>query len=226
MVDRPIFFKALYSRGRGNTVTEVKKESLSALLDGEASEIEVHRLVREFRDDDSLTTSWATYQQIRTQIRRTARSESQLEPAHHSALFERISSAIEAEDPHTDTGATLGVAAGKRANLRRNSAVAGSLALAACLVIAVFIGVQTGTDPAQPGLAGGSVEVNTNAVAGTQLVSTGSQGPEATQELVMPELIELDEEKQRRLRAYLNQHDRMSRMDTPQQFVNHPNSPK
>ena len=33
------------------------------------------------------------------------------------------------------------------------------------------------------------------------------------------ELVELDEEKQRQLRAYLKQHDRMSRMDNNPQLV-------
>jgi hypothetical protein len=41
-----------------------------------------------------------------------------------------------------------------------------------------------------------------------------------------PELVELDEEKQRRLRAYLNQHDRMSRMNPGKRFVNYKETSK
>lgn len=209
-------------------MTEVRKESLSALLDGEASEIEVHRLVREFRDDDSLTTSWAMYQQIRT----TVRAESQFEPEHHSALFARISSAIEEEDAHTDSGASFGLQRSglKRAGLKRNTAVAGSLALAASLVIAVFIGVQPGSDTAQSTIASVSESspgmTGRPAVSGVQMVANPGQGLAASSESAMPELVELDEEKQRRLRAYLNQHDRMSRMNTQQQFVNHTDASK
>ena len=42
-----------------SATNKANKESLSALIDGEASEIEVHRLVREFDSDSSLATSWS-----------------------------------------------------------------------------------------------------------------------------------------------------------------------
>ena len=48
---------------------EVGKESLSALIDGEANEIEIHRFVREFGRDESITQSWSIYQQIRMTAR-------------------------------------------------------------------------------------------------------------------------------------------------------------
>ena len=48
---------------------DTKRESLSAFIDGEASEIELHRLVREFRSDESLTSSWATYQHVGSTLR-------------------------------------------------------------------------------------------------------------------------------------------------------------
>ena len=41
-------------------------ESLSALADGEISELELHRLLRAFADDDSLQKSWHNYHAIRS----------------------------------------------------------------------------------------------------------------------------------------------------------------
>ena len=74
-------------------MTEIRKESLSALIDGEASEIEIHKFVREFKHDDGITTSWAIYQHIRA----TARADSdQLTPGYHKTRFNRISGAIDA----------------------------------------------------------------------------------------------------------------------------------
>ena len=77
---------------------DTRTESLSALIDGEASEIEVHRLVREFRSDESLTSSWAMYQQIGSAIRADSGAVS---VEHHRELFIRITDAIESEDTHS-----------------------------------------------------------------------------------------------------------------------------
>ena len=77
---------------------DTKKESLSALIDGEASEIEVHRLVRDFRSDESLKSSWAVYQNIGSTLRAGRGSAS---TEHHQQLFARITDAIESEDSHS-----------------------------------------------------------------------------------------------------------------------------
>lgn len=186
-------------------MTEVRKESLSALIDGEASEIEVHRLVREFRSDDSLTASWGVYQKIRTTARRDA---DPLSIAHHHQLFERISTAIDSEDTHDAIAPEQASSSHK--------VMFGSLALAASLVVAVFIGVQQpeqGTPLAEAAPA--AIDVTPVSVATNALSEQGA-----------PELIELDEEKQRRLRAYLKQHDRMSRMNPDTQFVNYSTGPE
>lgn len=186
-------------------MTEVRRESLSALIDGEASEIEVHRLVREFRSDNSLTASWGVYQKIRTTARRDV---DPLSIEHHHRLFERISTAIDSEDAHD-------VVAPAQAS-SSHKVIFGSLALAASLVVAVFIGVQQpdqGTPLAEAAPA--AINVTPVSVATNNLPEQGAA-----------ELIELDEEKQRRLRAYLQQHDRMSRMNPDKQFVNYSAGPE
>jgi sigma-E factor negative regulatory protein RseA len=219
-------------------VTEVRKESLSALLDGEASEIEVHRLVREYRSDESLSTSWASYQQIRTTLSQSSQTgpEIRLDIEFHQTLFSRISDAVEEEASHTGTDSF----APQRISGRRRAAAFGGMAVAASLVIAVFVGVQQNSESDGLPLAALPTEASNGAAAprdgftadgfsNDTFSLTGNAAPIAVQTVanladsdVMPELVELDEEKQRRLMDYLNQHDQMSRMNVKQKFVNYP----
>ena len=194
---------------------DTKRESLSALIDGEASEIEIHRLVRDFRSDESLTLSWAAYQNISSTLRAGRGSVS---TEHHQQLFIRITDAIESEDSHSIEL--------KKAALPR-TVIAGSVALAASMVVAIFIGIQppsetVALDDAVPRAAvTGTVSSNQSPALDVQTVTISSEVQQRT-----PELIELDEEKQRRLRAYLNQHDQMSRMSAGKQFVKFKEMPK
>ena len=194
---------------------DTKRESLSALIDGEASEIEVHRLVREFRSDESLTSSWAIYQQIRSTLRADSASVS---IEHHQQLFTRITDAIESEDSHSRE---------IRKSASPRTIIAGSLALAASMVVAIFIGIQEPSESQPLANAGaqtpsmGTVSSNQSPILDVQTVANQSDVQPRTSELV-----ELDEEKQRRLRAYLNQHDQMSRMNPGKQFVNYKETSK
>jgi sigma-E factor negative regulatory protein RseA len=194
---------------------DTKRESLSALIDGEASEIEIHRLVRDFRSDESLTLSWAAYQNISSTLRAGRGSVS---TEHHQQLFIRITDAIESEDSHSIEL--------KKAALPR-TVIAGSVALAASMVVAIFIGIQppsetVALDDAVPrATVTGTVSSNQSPALDVQTVTISSEVQQRT-----PELIELDEEKQRRLRAYLNQHDQMSRMSAGKQFVKFKEMPK
>jgi len=194
---------------------DTKRESLSALIDGEASEIEVHRLVREFRSDESLTSSWAMYQHIGSTLRTDSGSVS---IEHHQQLFTRITDAIESEDSHSRE-------IQKSASPR--TVIVGSLALAASMVIAIFIGIQQPSESLPLADAGaqtsstGTVSSHQSPVVDVQTVANQSDVQPRTSELV-----ELDEEKQRRLRAYLNQHDQMSRMNPGKQLVNYKETSK
>jgi sigma-E factor negative regulatory protein RseA len=190
-------------------VTDTNRESLSALIDGEASELEVHRLVREFGADESLTSSWTMYQQVRTTVR-SGRDE--LSVSEHQVLLSRISASIEAEDTH-QTVTQSNSSSPKRV-------MVGSLALAASLVVTIFIGIQEPATDAQIAASSERAPIDVQTVAHTASpgVSAGTQSGSAS---LTPELVELDEEKQRRLRAYLNQHDRMTRLNAEKQFVNY-----
>ena len=194
---------------------DTKRESLSALLDGEASEIEVHRLVRDFRSDESLKSSWAVYQNIGSTLRAGRGSVS---TEHHQQLFARITDAIESEDSHSRKV--------KKAASPR-TVIAGSLALAASMLVAIFVGIQPPSESesladAEPRAAvTGTVSSKQSPALDVQTVASPSEVQQRT-----PELVELDEEKQRRLRAYLNQHDQMSRMNPGKQFVKYKETPR
>jgi sigma-E factor negative regulatory protein RseA len=192
-----------------------KRESLSSLIDGEASEIELHRLVREFRSDESLTSSWAIYQQIGSTLRADSGSVS---IEHHQQLFKCITNAIENEDSYSKDI--------KRVTSPR-TVIAGSVALAASIVLAIFVGIQPPSESvlvsdAEPHTAStGTVPNDQTPALDVQTVATPSEVQQRT-----PELVDLDEEKQRRLRAYLKQHDQMSRMNSGKQFVNYKETQK
>ena len=175
------------------------KESLSALIDGEATEIEVHRLVREFGKEASLSVSWSVFQQVGATLRGETplASGRGLEIEQHQRLFSKISQAIEAEDNYQR--ATM-------PKLNASAAVGGSIAIAACLVVAVFFGIRTEQE---------QIENQGAANVTIEYVDVANDSVDSQ----IAELVELDEEKQRQLRAYLKQHDRMSRMDNNPQLV-------
>ena len=91
--------------------------------------------------------------------------------------------------------------------LNAGAAVGGSVAIAACLVVAVFLGIPTDKQEQIENQGG---ENATNEFVDVANDSADSQ---------IAELVELDEQKQRQLRAYLKQHDRMSRMNNNSQLV-------
>ncbi|MFT4798194.1 MAG: sigma-E factor negative regulatory protein RseA [Candidatus Azotimanducaceae bacterium] len=192
-------------------MTDHLKQSISALLDDEASEIEVHRLLREFGDDGDLKTSWIRYQQIRA----VSQGHHHLTESQHVSLHTRISAAIQDEESHE-------LATIQRPGWQRQ--VAG-FAVAASLVAAVLVGVNLN----QPGnlVTPALVETQSPEVINTQTVSFGSDDDnyQPNTDIAFSEdeleLRELDEVKQQQLREYLMRHDRMSRMNSNTRTVNY-----
>ena len=94
-------------------------------------------------------------------------------------------------------------------------------------LVAIFVGIQPPSESesladAEPRAAvTGTVSSKQSPTLDVQTVAIPSEVQQRT-----PELVELDEEKQRRLRAYLNQHDQMSRMSAGKQFVKFKEKPK
>lgn len=241
-------------------MTEKVKESISALVDEEISEIEVHRLLRQYSDDDELRTTFVSYQQIRAIIKQ----ENYLSHAQHVVLHSNILAAIELEEaPVLSSEMASASASASRSVQNRASRKtlmmfpermklpAAGFAVAASMVVAVFVGFNVVDNPANvasqdsadvlatqsatnTSLAASSMPLR-QTTASTQLDSrrTGpldaqsvsnqvamqaGAGSDLQSELIevndsLGELRELDPDKQRQLRQYLNQHDRNIRMN-------------
>ncbi|HJN50101.1 MAG: sigma-E factor negative regulatory protein [Pseudomonadales bacterium] len=186
------------------------KESLSAWLDGEASEIEVHRLLRQVELDAGLKSNWVAYQQIRSVIRQ----EQRLSAHEHLQLNLRIKAAIEAEPPFADE---FGKEQGSKA-VKLYKPVAG-LAVAASLVAAIFLGVQStqlvdsGTTNGEgPDMAAVSKPPVADATPSDSSVQTRIASNDGEPFGDESELRELDEEKKKLFRTYVMRHDRLSKM--------------
>ena len=243
-------------------MTDNKKESLSALIDGEASEIEVHKLLRHVKsiqgeagavspEAEDLHQSWARYQEIRTVIGPVGSKtgeNTQMVASEHLALRLRISEAIEAEDTHQLEGVSslAGSGSNSRAVMAKYKTPAAGLAIAASLVVAIFVGLsplkqategqdaiatidapadQTPVSMQTVSTNRAIVEAEKNAISRgpaelnaleQQLLSSGEDGMLVDDS----ELKELNEEQRRQMRAYLQLHDRMTRTNPNRRTVN------
>ena len=199
-------------------MTDKLKESLSALIDGEASEIEVHRLLRELGTNQSLKPSWQAWMQARAVLQ----GENRLPAARHAELHERISLAIAEEETWTSDNKRIAL---PRAFTRPMA----GMAVAASLVVAVMLGVYM----QQPGNPEAAVSTQTASRAPSQVINAqpvalGQTMPPVQQSVVrqnpvddgqQQDLRELNAEQQAELRAYLNAHDRMARMNPNARMV-------
>ncbi|MCZ6502021.1 MAG: RseA family anti-sigma factor [Gammaproteobacteria bacterium] len=213
-------------------MTEKARELLSALIDGEASEIEIHRFLRQLGEDDSLIDAWVSYQETRRVLRspsnKRAESVFHLNTRQHLELHRRISKAVGEDSSYSEAAALFMKPAAlfmKPVALFMKPAAV--LAMVASLVVAVFIGIQVntpgGNDIASDSQAIGSQTLRPPSVATQPVSAELARGNESIADDLG--LNELDEEGQRRLRAYLNQHERMSRMKLNTSLVTYPNQP-
>jgi len=176
---------------------------VSAFLDEEASEIEIHKLLRQYKLEEesdtpnSIRDALLSFGKIKDALGRTATR--QLNLRQHQTLHQSISDAIAEDDVVTLSGGT-----NKRLLHARTFQ---AIALAACLVVTVglvSITMTEGSGAESPILSQGSssdlpaTQTNQTRVIDTQTLATSSD--------VQPELRELDEERQRELREYLNRH--------------------
>lgn len=141
--------------------------SLSALLDGELSELELRRVLREARDNPRLLETWERYNLARAALR--GEPVRQADPS----LSRRIADQVAAEPSPGQRRRFGGI---PRAWL----VPAGRLAVAASVTMAVFLGMQSlfqggsGAPEGQPGMQQASTQ---------QAATEGSVDPEAQQRL-------------------------------------------
>ena len=180
------------------------KETISAFIDEEANEVETHRFLRamkqEIKDRDaydsdigeqsSLISSLLNFMSIRTVLSKQLKLKG-MSVADHELLFHRIRAAIEKEPVAQDlsSGASL-----------RSSAV--GLAIAASLVVIVTF-----------------LMFNLSKTESIEVVGSDSVNQTSGDREVEAELRDLDIERQRHLREYLNEHDRIMRTKRTSQFV-------
>ncbi len=202
-----------------------QRETLSALMDGEASEIEVHRLLRQMGENESLKETWLSWHQVR-RIVQSPGNDQVLPIEQHLRLHRSIQQAIADEAPYQMKGGAVPRSFG----VKRPMA---GLAIAASLVVAVFVGMQVeqqtggGAQPSElasvPGqsAAGGNPVITPRTVQTVANLATDSATLGSDGELD-DGLRALDEEGQKRLRAYLQQHDQMARMKNNTSLVTYP----
>lgn len=169
-------------------MTEKVKESISALVDEEISEIEVHRLLRQYSDDDELRTTFVSYQQIRAIIKQ----ENHLSHAQHVDLHSNILAAIEMEETPelssemTNSPRAIQKSDGKRTLImfpERMKLPAAGMAVAASMVVAVFVGFNVLDNPTSITSVGDQSVLATttssaaNTIAGTNNVSNSAANP-------------------------------------------------
>lgn len=101
-------------------------ESLSALADGEASSLELHRLLKASETDPEVKATWSRYQLISSAMRRD------LPAFEASDLAARVSLALDDEASHKS-------ASGKMSHWWQNL---GRVGVAASVAVAALVGVQ------------------------------------------------------------------------------------
>lgn len=167
------------------------KESVSALMDDEANELELQRVLSNVDSDVSAT--WQRYHQIRQVVRennrelwsvdiRASLAEKLNMDEPHAPEAERSATALETEEAGRNK---LSFAGAKRGRFRA------SLAIAASAVLAVFVGVQY-----QSGIEGG-------AVSGPLVAQEGTAAPDVRQPKM---IVEFSEEHARQFNEYLLRH--------------------
>ena len=192
---------------------ESKKSSWSAFVDGELSELEELRLIRE-SDMAEVAPSVFRWNELRNEMI-APQVQPSLSVDEHVMLNERIMAALDAEGEMVTKGP-------------KRSRPLWPVAAAASLVVAVAVGLiiqnpssvgvdvdQVASSGAATGLEGQDVIASPAFVqnAATPVVGSGES-----------QLKALDEETQARLRQYLEEHDRsVGRRANQSQFVTLPN---
>jgi sigma-E factor negative regulatory protein RseA len=138
------------------------RESISALVDDEAQELELHRVLGSMGSDEELRQKWRRYQAVSFSIKR------QMDCRFDLDISDRVAAAI-AEEPVV----VAEVATGERNNKPRFGNLfkpALSMAVAASAAFVVIFAVQfSGSDDASTQLASGAQPLTTHLSAGAEI---------------------------------------------------------
>jgi len=131
-------------------MSQIEKETVSALLDNEADDLELRRFLKSSEQDPSLLETWERYSLVQSVLHESAQPVS-------SRLSERIAAQIEQEAPLTAIPSAAAPISWKE-NL---SKIAIAASVAAVFLVAVQFNLDSGSGSAAvPALAGQSIENN------------------------------------------------------------------
>ena len=131
-------------------MSQIEKETVSALLDNEADDLELRRFLKSSEQDPSLLETWERYSLVQSVLHESAQPVS-------SSLSERIAAQIEQEAPLTAIPSAAAPISWKE-NL---SKIAIAASVAAVFLVAVRFNLDSGSGSAAvPVLAGQSIENN------------------------------------------------------------------
>ncbi|MGB2482105.1 MAG: hypothetical protein ACPH91_12305, partial [Pseudomonadales bacterium] len=200
------------------------KIRLSAMFDGEATDLEERRFFRDHAPADS-ALELARWEAVRQALR--GRQPSFISDTHQVALFESIHEAI-AKEP-----SLAPVSEPKTTSRRRPMAFAAAASVLLMVGVALMVPELQDIDSVQnrDGVAMNALGDDARKVrdpARTEVLSVALDPSKlGTNELdevdTNPDLRALDAAGRAKLRAYLQQHDRVSQSGSRQAFVNYPN---
>lgn len=139
-------------------MSEKLKESLSAVIDGEADEFELRRVLDEVNRDDLLAGSWERYHVIGS-VLRGERATVGLE------MRERVWAELQAEPAETEADTELAIVAPEASASGAGSRRWTPIAVAATVALAVVVGFMgySGLETAEPSTPLAAVEEPVNA---------------------------------------------------------------
>jgi len=111
-------------------------ESLSALMDNEADDLELRRVLKELPENPALLATWGRFHEAQSVIR-----NEEMRPLSHSACS-RILDAIAAEPAYTGK-ASIASRVNKGLDKSRWWESAGRMAIAASVALVAFVGLQS-----------------------------------------------------------------------------------
>lgn len=187
-------------------MSEQLRESLSALMDSQASELELQRLLKQVGKDGELRDTWVRYQAVRTVLSGQSAGDLRMD------ISSRVSAAIAAESAPAATSA--------RARLLRPLA---SFAVAASVAAVVVLGGQQlaqVADPADPygagqaSIAGASPVGLVNSLGAVPVQA--SYGAEPVPVLEPAARTAYKELARQRMQMYMQEHAEHAALNTPQ----------
>ncbi len=191
-------------------MTERQRESLSALMDDEANELELERLLGQLQEDNELRRTWVRYNAVRAVVAGDQVGSLQLD------ISTRVSAAIAAE-------LAAATAAGSR--WQRLLRPAASFAVAASVTAAVVFGGQqlylAGDSDGEytgPALASGVTPVGLfNSLGAVPM--RASYGTQAVPQLQPASRTAYRELARQRMQEYMQEHAEHAALNSPQGLI-------